>query len=83
MAVVMMELVRNGECEKAAVIIESLRSGNFPMRAAIRHCVCICMRQVLTRVHESLRVVAQGEAMNDLPRREWQPFFCELRDESA
>jgi hypothetical protein len=83
MAVEMLALVRKGECEKAAEIIESLRSGNYRMWAAIRHCVCTCMSQVLARVQETLRGVARREAMDDLPRREWHPFFCDLLDKLA
>jgi hypothetical protein len=82
-AVEMMALVRNGECEKAAEIIESLRSGNYRMWAAIRHCVCTCMSLVRARVQEALRGVARREAMDNLPRREWHPFFCDLRDKLA
>jgi hypothetical protein len=83
MAVGMMGLIRDGECDKAANIVESLRSGNDPMWAAMRNCVCICMRRILARVQETLRGVARREPMDDLPRGEWHPFFCGLRDKLA
>jgi hypothetical protein len=80
MAVDLIRLVSNGEFQKAAQIIESLRSENQDMWIAIRHCVCTCMRRVLAGIHETLSGVARREVLVDLPLKERHPFFCGLRD---